>query len=154
MRRYSLGMCNFPFRCEAFGNVQFSLWWVKPLLQTNGFPVQIEGSWVSLKGVLHMFKDLVWLKGVLHMCTEILWVSNKRTADSIFFLTSEAFRSNKWYSCPNRGQLGFFERSGAYVQRNGVKDSWASFERSTTSLKDTLHILKQYRCRCLTRSQL
>ena len=54
-----LGMCNFPFRCEAFGNVQFSLWCVKPFLKINGVPVQIEGSWVSLKGVLHMFKEMV-----------------------------------------------------------------------------------------------
>ena len=42
-RRCSLGMCNFPFSCEAFGSVQFSLWWVKPFLQINGVPVQIEG---------------------------------------------------------------------------------------------------------------
>ena len=76
MRRYSLGMCNFPFRCEASGNVQFSLWWVKPSLQINSVPVQIEGSWVSLQGVLHMFKEMAlpsnikdgWasLRGVLH----------------------------------------------------------------------------------------
>jgi len=73
---------------------------------------------------------------------------------------SEDFPSNKWCSCPNRGQLVFFERSVAYVQRNGViersatyverngvtfehKGQWSFFERSTTSLKDTLHILKQ-----------
>ena len=91
-------MCNFPFRCEAFGNVQFSLWCVKPFLQI--------------------------------MCE----------------------------ACPSRGQLGFFERSVAYVQRNGVtfehKGQLSFFERSTTSLKDTLHILKQYCFCCLTRLQL
>ena len=32
---------------------------MKPFLQINGVPVQIEGSWVSLKGVLHMFKEMV-----------------------------------------------------------------------------------------------
>ena len=103
---------QFSFGCEAFGNVQFSLWWVKPFLQINGVPVQIEGSWVSLKGVLHMFKEMVWLKAVLHMFRETAWFSNKRTTDSIFLLMSETFRSNKWCSCPN-------------IPSN-IKDSWAS----------------------------
>ena len=71
---------------------------------------------------------------------------------------SEAFPSSKWCSCPNRGQLGFFEKSVAYVQRNGVtfkhKRQLSFFERSTTSLKDTLHILKQYCFSCSTRLQL
>ena len=86
-------------------------------------------------------------------------------------MVSEDFPSNKWRSCPNRGQLVFFERSVAYVQRNGViersatyverngvtfehKGQWSFFERRTTSLKDTLHILKQYCFCCLTRLQL
>ena len=73
-------------------------------------------------------------------------------------MVSEGFPSNKWCSCLNRGQLGFFERSAAYAQGNGVtleqRGQLSFFERSTTSLKDTLHILKQYCFSCSTRLQL
>ena len=137
MRRYSLGMCNFPFRCEAFGNIPFSLWWVKPLVQINGVPVQIEGSWVSLKGVLHRFKETVWLKGVLHMFKEMVWCSNKRATDS-FCLVSKAFPSNKWCSFPNRWQLSLkgvlqdFQSNGVTFEHKG---QLSFFERRVLHLE-------------------
>ena len=59
---------QFSFGCEAFGNVQFSLWWVKPFLQINGVPV-IEGSWVSLRGVGSISKKY----GLLPLIYEYIW---------------------------------------------------------------------------------
>ena len=53
---------------ETFGNVQFSLWWVKPFLQINGVPV-IEGSWVSLRGVGSISKKY----GLLPLIYEYIW---------------------------------------------------------------------------------
>jgi len=37
---------------------------VKPFLQINGVPFQTDGSWASLKGVSHFFKEMVLLSNI------------------------------------------------------------------------------------------
>jgi hypothetical protein len=71
-----------------------------------------------------MYVYSFWCGGDLWECT-------------ILLVVSEAFPSNKWCSCPNRGQLGFFEKSVAYVQRNGVT---SNIKDSLSSLRGVLHL--------------
>jgi hypothetical protein len=67
LRSIPWGCAIFLFKCEAFGDVKLCFWWRKPFLQLKGVPVPVERSWSSLKGVLHIYKEMVWLKGLLHI---------------------------------------------------------------------------------------
>ena len=46
---------------------------MKPFLEIDCVPVQIEGSLVSLKGALHMFEEMLCLKGVLNVFKEMVF---------------------------------------------------------------------------------
>ena len=57
----------FLFKVWSLWNVKLCFWWRKPCLQINGVPVPVERCWSSLKGVLHIYKEMVWLRGLLHI---------------------------------------------------------------------------------------
>ena len=59
MRNIPWGCAIFLFRCEAFGDVKLCFLSRKPFLQLKGVPVPVERSWSSLKGVLHIPKEMV-----------------------------------------------------------------------------------------------
>ena len=99
--------------------------WSLELLQIN--PSQIWFIWplrhhVSIKCILHnhnqksivCFKHAQVFLGDVQFSFQVwgLWEC------TILLAVSGAFLSNKWSCCLNRGQLGFFERSVAYVQTN------------------------------------
>ena len=95
------------------------------IIQIN--PSQIWFIWplrhhVSIKCILHnhnqksivCFKHAQVFLGDVQFSFQVwgLWEC------TILLAVSGAFLSNKWSCCLNRGQLGFFERSVAYVQTN------------------------------------
>ena len=127
MRSIPWGCAIALCRCEAFGDVKLCFWWRKPFLQINGVPVQVERSWTSLTGVLHIYTDMVWLKGVLHIFKS--WCNFQKMQLVQFwcvkhFLQTMLFLPNKW-------QLGFCERSVTFclkemVLLSNIKASWSS----------------------------
>ena len=57
--RYSLGMCNVPFKgWRLLGCAIFFFWWVKRFLQFNGVPFQIDCNWASFQGVSYSFRTI------------------------------------------------------------------------------------------------
>ena len=140
MHRISWGCAIFLFRCEAFGDVKLCFWWRKPFLQINGVPVPVDRSWSSLKGVLHIYKEMVWLKGLLHIFKSWCNFQKRQLIQFSFWWVKPFLQTNGvpskqmaagflWKEC-----CIFFKET---VLLSNIKASWAS-------LKGMLHVQRTH----------
>ena len=146
MRSIPWGCAIFLFRFEAFGDVKLCFWRRKPFLQINGVPVPVERSWSSLKGVLHIYKEMLWFKGLSHDFKSWCNFQKRQLIPCSFWWVKPFLQTN---GVPSKQMAaGFLWKECSIFLRNGAtfkhKGQLNFFERNVISLKDTLHILTQY----------
>ena len=138
--QYSLGMCNFPFQVWSLWGCKIMFLVKETVPQINGVPVPVERSWSSLKGVLHIYKEIVWLKGLLHIVKP--WCNfQKRQLIQFYFWWVKPFLQTN--GVPSKQMAAGFLWKERYilfkemVLLSNIKASWAS-------LRGMLHLWRTH----------
>ena len=136
MRSIPWGCAIFLFRFEACGNVKLCFWWRKPFLQINGVPVPVERSWSSLKGVLHIYKEMVWLKGLLHIFKSWCNFQKRQLIQVSFWLVKHFLQTNR---VPSKQVAAGFLWKECYIFLKEMV-LFSNIEASWASLRGMLHL--------------
>ena len=140
-------MCNSSFQVWSLWGCKTMFLVREPVYQINGVPVPAERSWSSLKGVLHISKEMVSFKGLLHMFKTLCNFQKRQLIQFSFWWVKPFLQTN---CAPSKEIAAGFRWKGVVhvVWRNGAtfkhKGQQSCFCLNATSLEDTLHILTQY----------